>query len=196
MSPELPDDDIDVRIVEKEPMAAPPNDVSDGLVIRESSRLAPRRSASKPKSSDMMVVCAMVIILALVVGIYAIKTSVNDEPSTAPTTTPAVAPVVQAPEPRPAPVAKRSRPASQPKAESPPRQPAQVVVHVEKEEPAKKVVDPIEGFDSGEAFDNPASPGRYGQRSSGLYPSAGSGSDPVMNRRPNSQDPSNRNPPR
>ena len=40
-----------------------------------------------------------------------------------------------------------------------------VAQHVE---PEKKFVDPIEGFDSGEAFDNPASPGRYGQRSSGL----------------------------
>ena len=51
-------------------------------------------------------------------------------------------------------------------------------------EPEKKVVDPIEGFDTGEAFDNPASPGRYGQRTSGLLERAPAPA------RPNVPDPS------
>ena len=135
-----------------------PGSVAEPIVLREAAPLAaPRRKAN---SSDTLAVWGAVILVAGVVGIYALVKAYRSESIPIPVP-PRVVEADPAPQPRPklAPVVKR--PAALPTRSAPP-----VVVH--HIEPEKKVVDPIEGFDSGEAFDNPASPGRYGQRTSGL----------------------------
>lgn len=132
---------------------------SDPIRLRDPATLARR----KVGSSESVAVWGALTLVGIVVGAYAVMRASRTEavPRPAPARV-----VVADPEPRPAP----TKPASTPKRLPSPApiaaaKSAPVVHHVEAE---KKSVDPIEGFDSGEAFDNPTSPGRYGQRSSGL----------------------------
>ncbi len=115
------------------------------------------------------------IAVSAVAVLYAVKVASTDAPEP-PSATTQVVPVA-APSPTPPParlVARRPVAAPSPARREPPigktSAPTPVVVrHVVEEDLPKKSVDPIEGFDSGAAFDNPASPGRYGQRSSGMF---------------------------
>ncbi len=129
------------------------------LVRRETPLAGPRRKAG---SSDTTAVWVVVILIASFIGSYALMRAYRTEPTPAPAQ-PRIVVADPAPPPRAKPTAIAKRPPT-PAAKSTPAAPV-VVEHVE---PVKKFVDPIEGFDSGEAFDNPPSPGRYGQRSSGL----------------------------
>ena len=135
-----------------------PEIVAEPILVRRETPLAgPRRKAG---SSDTTVVWVVLILIASFVGSYALMRAYRTEPAPAPAQ-PKVVVADPAPPPRAKPAAIAKRPPT-PAAKST----APVVAH--HVEPEKKFVDPIEGFDSGEAFDNPASPGRYGQRSSGL----------------------------
>ena len=133
---------------------------SDPIRLRDPATPARRKSGS----SESVAVWGALTLVGIVVGAYAVMR--ESRPEAVPQPAPAHV-VVADPEPRPAP----TKPASTPKRLPSPApiaaaKSAPVVVH--HVEPEKKFVDPIEGFDSGEAFDNPPSPGRYGQRSSGL----------------------------
>ena len=131
-------------------------EASDPLRLRDPVASGDRKRGS----SDMTALWGALVLVGATVGGYALMRATRDEPAPVPAPT-----IVSVPEtvPRPRPATpKRARVA--PAAPAPKATPA-VVHHVE---PEKKAVDPIAGFDSGEAFDNPASPGRYGQRTSGL----------------------------
>ena len=132
--------------------------------IRDDPRIDSMRSPSlRARSGDSTALWAVVLLLGLAIGAYAIQVARRPPPtpsSSDPAPIARTAPRVTTP--------RRSPPARRP---SPP--PAIVAPSVPipagtVAETPGKVVDPIEGFDSGEAFDNPPSPGRYGQRSSGL----------------------------
>lgn len=142
-----------------------------------------RRSRS---SSDMTALWGALLLVGATLGGYAVMRTMRDEPvpPPAPTVTSAPSP---APPARSAPGVRRPRVATTaPTPAAAPTKAAPAVVH--HVEPEKKRVDPIEGFDSGEAFDNPPSPGRYGQRTSGLLER---GNNPTTApARPNVPDPS------
>ena len=159
---------------EAEPVAQP-------FVIRDEPSLSSSKpSVKKAKSSESATVWAVVALIGVTVAGYVIVKAGRPAPEPEP------APVVAAPEPEPtpAPRPKRTRPAPKRTTIANP-EPAKtrptIVTHVE---PERKVVDPKEGFETGEAFDNPPSPGRYGQRTSGLLERG----NPAP--RPNAPDPS------
>lgn len=140
-----------------------PEIVAEPIVVRDEPRIAPARKNSG--SPDSTVAWIMVALLGLTAVAYAIVRASRLEPEPTPPAAPVVVSETPPPaRPRPAPRSRPSAPrAAAPRASDAPKAPA-VVTHKEAE---RKVVDPIEGFDSGEAFDNPPSPGRYGQRTSG-----------------------------
>jgi hypothetical protein len=75
---------------------------------------------------------------------------------------------VAAPEPKAVPARERHRPRARTRPAGIARTETTGQAVVNHVEPEKKAVDPREGFETGEAFDNPPSPGRYGRLGSGL----------------------------
>ena len=122
-----------------------------------------RSQSKKPEIHAGLVALTLIAIAAL--G-YAVQLAYRDQP---PAPAPVVAPVAE--EPRPAPVVSKRRPASPAPRQAPDaaRSPFSAPTLVKEPEP-KVPVDPIAGFDTGEAFNNPPSPGQYGRRSSGILP--------------------------
>lgn len=143
---------------------------------------AARSSVRRAKGSESSALWAAVALVGVAVAGYAIVKAGRPEPVPA---APVVAAPQPEPEPEPAPRPRRARPApkAQTTAPAPVAAKSKTVVHVEPEKQFK-VVDPREGFETGEAFDNPPSPGRYGQRTSGLLER----NNPAP--RPNAPDPS------
>jgi hypothetical protein len=163
--------------------------------LESGERLSLRDSASsgrcKGGSAESIVLWAALLAIGVSIGIYALMRAVQDEPvatsivaeeESAPSRTPS-----ESPTPRRTTTANRparvSQAADKTGTSTPGPAPA-VVYHTEAE---KRAVDPEKGFETGEAFDNPPSPGRYGQRSSGLFGRPGAASEPM---RPNQPDPS------
>ncbi len=126
---------------------------------------AARSSVHRAKGSEMMAVWGLLGVLAFAGAGYAIRVALQDEP-------PKTEPVAKAaPEPEPAIAAlpaRRTPPARRKVEENRAERPAAVVEKTV--ETPKKIVDPLEGFETGEAFDNPPSPGKYGRRTSNLAP--------------------------
>lgn len=133
----------------------------------------------KAGSCESVAFWGAMILIGIAVGSYAIMTSYRTEtPSASAAPKVVVADPEPPPRPKPAATPMRTRPVA-PSARS-----AAAVVVVHHVEPERKFVDPIERFDSGEAFDNPTSPGRYGRRASGLLKRS------LAPARPNQPDPS------
>ncbi|MDB5350768.1 MAG: hypothetical protein JWN86_2015 [Planctomycetota bacterium] len=160
-------------------------EIVEPIVIRDEPGTGASRSSARAKGSDSTVAWGIVALVGMTVAVYVIVKPPGPGPVLVPS------PSVAAPEPEPVRVAAPRpartirRPAAIGIGKTDPRQ-AAVVNHVEKE---RKAVDPREGFETGEAFDNPPSPGRYGARSSGLLERA------TPTPRPNMPDPSfGRNP--
>lgn len=165
----------------------PRKPVGEPIRLRDPKSSGNRRAGS----SESVVLCGALLAVGVAIGIYALRKAAQDEPAPAPVAveeeSAAPAPKAESVAPRrtrPAPRAEQTTAAS-PKVEAPAAAHAPAVVyHTEAE---KKAVDPEKGFDTGEAFDNPPSPGRYGQRSSGYAGRPATGSETM---RPNQPDPS------
>ena len=156
------------------------------IMIRDEPRLASSKSASRAKGSESIVVWGAVALIGLAVALYLIVNPPKPKPVPEES-----AQVVTAPEPEARTPSSRRQTRTRPPAigigKTDPPQP--VAAAKTRVEPERKAVDPREGFETGEAFDNPPSPGRYGARSSGLL------ERPTPAPRPNMPDPSfGRNP--
>ncbi len=159
---------------------------------------AARSSVKKARSSESTVMWATMALIGMVAMVYALRVARQGPAVAAPA--PARPPVARTLEPsrpreanrpeapRPAP---RFRDIEAATADSQPMPKAERVATVGEGAARRKAVDPVEGFDTGAAFDNPASPGRYGQRTSGLLERTVL---PNNNARPNAPDPSFRSP--
>ncbi len=150
------------------------------IIHDEPIRAPMRPSASRSRGSESAALWGTVALIGAVVGIYVLVKPPQPPPAVEP------GPIVRQATPASETPVKRKRSETR-RTKAPLASTPTVTVH---QEPERKVVDPIQGFDSNEAFDNPASPGRYGQRRSGLYePNA---TPPAA--RPNRPDPSFGNP--
>lgn len=131
------------------------------ISLRDEPRIG--SSLRRARSSESTAVWAVVGLLGFAAGGYAIHVARRPGPPV-----PQPPPIVITREVEPAPRPKRLTIVA-PIAAAKTRAQATIQSTVAAEaRPERKAVDPIEGFDSGAAFDNPPSPGRYGQRTSGL----------------------------
>ena len=156
-------------------------DFAEPLIVNDAPRIASRSSLKKARASESTVVWAAVALIGMAAMVYALRLARQPAPSAV----------------EPSPVAtRREAPIARPRTVTPrPRfadsQPVAERVATIPSPSERKAVDPIEGFDTGAAFDNPPSPGRYGQRTSGLLERT---TLPNNNPRPNAPDPSFRSP--
>ena len=160
------------------------------VVIRdEPIRASARSSVTRAKGAEAAALWGPVAVIGGIVGASILFRASRPAPAieTAPT-------VVTQPQPR---IERESAPRQRP-IRPVVREAARRVEEIPKvvvpEEKERRVVDPVKGFDTNEAFDNPSSPGRPGQRRSGLYdpnaPASSSNSTAAPSARPNRPDPS------
>lgn len=119
-----------------------------------------RKTARRAGSNEILAIWGVVALVAVAIGAYAIQLAQTPIPVVV-QAAPPVAPVAEAESPAPAVPA--PRPVRHPRAVEPPAtKPTETVVEhiLEPPAPERKAVDPVKGFDSEAAFDNPTHPGR------------------------------------
>jgi len=119
---------------------------------------AGRKATRRAGSTETLAIWGVVGLVAVALGAYAIQLAQTPIPVVVQAAPPAPAPVAAA-----EPAAHAPRPSRRPQAVEPPatRAAEPVVEHiVEPPAPERKAVDPVTGFETDAAFDNPTHPGR------------------------------------
>lgn len=166
------------------------------IVTDDALRIAPvKASVKKARASESNVVWAVVALLGVTGMFYALR--VARQPAPVPVAAP-VAARKAVPSPRPVARPRTTTAAPTPRFRDTQPAPSETVATIPAAEKVATVgeaarrtaVDPLEGFDTGAAFDNPPSPGRYGQRTSGLLERMPAANNSGTRDRPNAPDPS------
>jgi hypothetical protein len=194
------------------PAASAPAPAGEPLAIRDDSpRLhSPHKEARSGRAIETYAFCGILVAASVAAIVYAVQVAQRPAPAAPVDVVEIHVPAPAAPPPPILPQPRLSRTASTvpstPAKAEPPKVADRVVI--EPETPARPPVDPIAGFDSGAAFDNPTQPGRSGRRGAGTFNNPVHG--PISNfenpthgpsstmapraNQPNTPDPSFRNP--